>query len=64
MPSPDRRTRAPAWARVLRRIALAPLRIARLLLLVTAAAFGPVRPQFIRHEDTACLVVEAEKPDE
>jgi hypothetical protein len=64
MPSPNRRRRIPSWGRVARRIALAPLLIARLLLLVTAAVFGAVRPQFVRHEDTVCMVEEAERPDE
>jgi hypothetical protein len=51
MLSPTTRARR-AW----RRIARLPGRVLRLLFLVLAGAFGPVRPAFVRHDDPVVQV--------
>jgi hypothetical protein len=64
MSSSASRGRSTPWGRLARRIASAPFRLARLLFLVAAAVVGAPRPRFLRHEDTACLVEAAERPEE
>ena len=56
---PPYRRALSARARFVRRLATLPFRIARLLLLVIAGTFGPVRPQFVRHQDDSCQVAES-----
>ena len=53
-----------ATARRMWRLVTLPGRIARLFLLVLAGAFGPVRPQFVRHDDPICQVAEARPESE